>query len=208
LKIFQDEKLMFNSQKFMPTYVLIALNVAFYMFTSLLGGNFFNTDPEMIYRYGQVNRLVIYGGFYYQVITSIFVHGNIAHLFGNMLFLLIFGLRSEELFSLTEYLFIFFLGGLTGNLISLMVLPLDLPSVGASGAIFSMFGAVTIYTRRTISQSIVGALMYAFFLLFLSSGPNVNNFAHLGGLLSGLVVGYILAVKRSKNANYLQKYSY
>ncbi len=199
---------MFNSQKFMPTYVLIALNVAFYMFTSLLGGNFFNTDPEMIYRYGQVNRLVIYGGFYYQIITSIFVHGNIAHLFGNMLFLLIFGLRSEELFSLTEYLFIFFLGGLTGNLISLMVLPLDLPSVGASGAIFSMFGAVTIYTRRTISQSIVGALMYAFFLLFLSSGPNVNNFAHLGGLLSGLVVGYILAVKRSKNTNYLQKYSY
>jgi rhomboid protease GluP len=197
-----------NSEKFMPTFILVGINVAFYIYTSLIGGNFLNTNPEIIYRFGQVNGLVIYGGLYYQILTSIFVHGNIAHLFGNMLFLLIFGLRAEEFFSLPEYFFIFFLGGLTGNLLSLILLPLDLPSVGASGAVFAMFGAATIYARRTVSQSIVGALLYAFFLLFLSSGPNVNNFAHIGGLFTGLIIGYVLAIRRAKNPNYIISYSY
>jgi rhomboid protease GluP len=197
-----------NSEKFMPTFILVGINVAFYIYTSLIGGNFLNTNPEMIYRFGQVNGLVIYGGLYYQILTSIFVHGNIAHLFGNMLFLLIFGLRAEEFFTLPEYFFIFFLGGLTGNLLSLVLLPLDLPSVGASGAVFAIFGAATIYARQTVSQSIVGALLYALFLLFLSSGPNVNNFAHIGGLFTGLVIGYVLAVRRSKKTNYLISYSY
>jgi rhomboid protease GluP len=201
-------KIINNSEKYMPTFVLVGINVAFYIYTSLIGGNFLNTNPEIIYRFGQVNGLVIYGGLYYQVITSIFVHGNIAHLFGNMLFLLIFGLRAEEFFSLPEYFFIFFLGGLTGNLLSLILLPLNLPSVGASGAVFAIFGAATIYARRTVSQSIAGALLYGFFLLFLSSGPNVNNFAHIGGLFTGLIAGYVLAVRRSKNTKYLISYSY
>ena len=125
-----------------------------------------------------------------------------------MLFLLIFGLRGEEMFSLPEYLSIYFLGGLTGNLLSLVLLPLDVPSVGASGAIFAMFGAATIYARRSVRQSIIGALIYAFFLLFLSSGPNVNNLAHIGGLIIGLLVGYVLATKRKPTVNYAISYSY
>ena len=130
-------KKMPDSKKLLPTYILIGINVGFYLYTSLIGGDFVNTTPDMIYKFGQVNFLVLYGGQYYQLLTSLFVHGNIAHLFGNMLFLFIFGLRAEEVFSLPEYLTIFFLGGLTGNLFSLLLLPLDLPSVGSSGAIFA-----------------------------------------------------------------------
>ena len=137
-----------------------------------------------------------------------FVHANIAHLAGNMLFLLIFGLRGEEMFSLPEYLLVYFLGGLTGNLLSLLLLPLNIPSVGASGAIFAMFGACTIYARRALRQSIIGALIYAFFLLFLSSGPGVNNLAHIGGLVTGLLVGYVLAAKRKRVTKYTINYSY
>ena len=137
-----------------------------------------------------------------------FVHASIAHLVGNMLFLFIFGLRGEEMFSLPEYLLIYLLGGLTGNLLSLVFLPLNVPSVGASGAIFAMFGACTIYARRTVSQSIIGALIYAFFLLFLSSGPNVNDLAHIGGLLAGLLIGYVLATRRKPDTAYKISYSY
>jgi rhomboid protease GluP len=199
---------MYNSQKFMPTYILIALNIAFYVFTSVVGGDFLNTDIHMIVQYGQVNSLVIYSGYYYQLFTSMFVHANIAHIAGNMLFLLIFGLRSEEMFSLPEYLSIYFIGGLTGNLLSLLLLPLDVPSVGASGAIFALFGAATIYARRSVSQSIIGALIYAFFLLFLSSGSGVNNFAHIGGLVTGLLIGYVLATRRKPETRYTISYSY
>ena len=199
---------MYNSQKFMPTYILIALNIAFYVYTAVEGGNFLTTSINMIWQYGQVNKLVIYYGQYYQLFTSMFVHANIAHLAGNMLFLLIFGLRGEEMFSLPEYLSIYFLGGLTGNLLSLLLLPLDLPSVGASGAIFAMFGACTIYARRAVRQSIIGALIYAFFLLFLSSGLGVNNFAHIGGLVTGLLIGYVLATRRKPETRYTISYSY
>jgi rhomboid protease GluP len=199
---------MYNSQKFKPTYILIALNIAFYIYTSVEGGDFMNTSGNMILQYGQVNELVIYYGQYYQLFTSMFVHANIAHLAGNMLFLLIFGLRGEEMFSLPEYLLVYFIGGLTGNLLSLVLLPLYVPSVGASGAIFAMFGACTIYARRAVRQSIIGALIYAFFLLFLSSGPGVNNLAHIGGLVAGLLVGYVLAAKRKPVTKYTISYSY
>src|SRR4030067_1308466 len=148
-----------NSQKFKPTLILIGLNIAFYIYTSVVGGNFLNTNIDMIVQYGQVNLCVIRDGLYYQLLTSMFVHANIAHIAGNMLFLLIFGLRSEEMFSLPEYLSIYFIGGLTGNLLSLL-LP-DIISVGASGAIFALFGAAVIYARRSFRQSIIGALIYA-----------------------------------------------
>jgi rhomboid protease GluP len=199
---------MYNSQKFMPTYILIALNIAFYVYTAVEGGDFMSTSINMIWQYGQVNEFVIYYGQYYQLFTSMFVHANIAHLAGNMLFLLIFGLRGEEMFSLPEYLSIYFLGGLTGNLLSLLLLPLNVPSVGASGAIFAMFGACTIYARRAVRQSIIGALIYAFFLLFLSSGLGVNNFAHIGGLVTGLLIGYVLATRRKPETQYTISYSY
>jgi rhomboid protease GluP len=125
-----------------------------------------------------------------------------------MLFLLVFGLRAEEMFSLPEYLVVYFLGGLAGNLLSLWLLPSYIPSVGASGAIFAMFGAVAVYARRSIRQSIVGALIYAFFLLFLSTGEGVNIFAHLGGLVGGLIIGYVLATRRKPETGYTYQYSY
>jgi len=198
---------MSTSQKYRPTFVLISLNILFYLYTSVAGGNFLNTNFNMIVTYGQVNFEVLQGA-YWQLLTSMFVHANIAHIAGNVLFLLIFGLRSEEMFSLPEYLAIYFLGGLTGNLLSLLLLQPDIPSVGASGAIFALFGAATIYARRSLSQSIIGALIYAFFLLFLSSGPGVNNFAHIGGLVAGLVIGYIVAIRRKPETRYTIRYSY
>src|SRR3990170_9089371 len=114
---------MSNSMKFKPTYILIALNIAFYVYTSVAGGDFLNTSDSMVLLYGQVNAFV-FQGVYWQLFTSMFVHANIAHLAGNMLFLLIFGLRGEEMFSLPEYLLVYFLGGLTGNMLSLLLLPL------------------------------------------------------------------------------------
>jgi len=197
-----------NSQKFKITYILIALNIAIYVYTSVAGGEYLSTNSNMLLQYGQVNGLVIYSGYYYQLFTSMFIHADLAHIVGNMLFLFIFGLRGEEMFSLPEYLSIYFLGGLTGNLLSLLLLPLETISVGASGAIFAMFGAAIIYARRSFSQSIIGALIYAFFLLFLSSGVGVNNFAHIGGLVTGLVIGYVLATRRKPETQYTVNYSY
>ena len=195
-----------TSKKYMPTYILIALNLAVYVYTSIIGNNFIETSDSVITVYGQVNALV-YEGAYWQLFTAMFIHADLLHLFGNMFFLLIFGLRAEELFSTPEYFLIYLLSGLTGNLLTLLLGP-QLVSVGASGAIFGMFGAVAIYVRRAIGQSILSALMYAFFLLMISWGPNVNFLAHLGGLVAGLLIGYLLAVKRKFKVVYAYEYRY
>ncbi len=199
--------LMSDSQSSKITYILMAVNIAVYIYTSLAGGDFLVTGNNMLYQLGQVNGLVLYEGAWYQLFTSMFIHASIVHLIGNMFFLLIFGLRGEEMFSLPEYLAIYFLGGLAGNVLSLVMGPY-FSSVGASGAIFALFGACVIYDRRSLGQSIVGALIYAFFLFIISAGPNVNYLAHLGGLGTGLLIGYVLALKRRGEARYRTTYSY
>lgn len=82
-----------NSEKFKITYILIALNIAFYVYTSIAGGDFVSTSDSMLLQYGQITALIL-NGQYYRLITSMFVHASIAHLAGNMLFLLV--LRVEE----------------------------------------------------------------------------------------------------------------
>jgi membrane associated rhomboid family serine protease len=198
---------MSSSQKYKVTFILIGLNIAVYIYTSIVGGNFFTTSNSMVFEYGQVNGLVLYYGAYYQLFTAMFVHATIIHLAGNMLFLLVFGLRGEEMFSLPEFLAVYILGGLAGNVLSLSLGP-NLVSVGASGAIFAMFGACAIYARRSIGQSIVGALVFGFFLLMISSGENVNYLAHIGGLVAGLGMGYVLARRRKPQRGYQVSYSY
>jgi rhomboid protease GluP len=190
----------------MPTYIIIAANIIAYVYTSIVGGNFLETDMHVIALYGQVNAYVM-SGWYWQLFTSMFVHVNIAHLLGNMLFLLIFGLRAEDLFSVQEYLLIYFMSGLAGNLLTLLFGPYMI-SAGASGAIFGMFGACTIFIRRAFGQSIITALMYAFFLLIIGAGPSVNILAHLGGLVVGLLIGYVLAPTRKIKVTYQHRYHY
>ena len=195
-----------NCEKYKPTYVLIALNLAVYIIGAIIGNNALSTPTSVVLTWGQVNIFVINGA-YWQLITSMFVHADIVHLFGNLLFLLIFGLRAEEMFSLPEYLGVYFLGGLTGNLLYLLFGSLYAPAVGASGAIFAIFAAAVVYDRRSIKQSIVGAVIFAFFLFFINVGANTNLWAHFGGLAAGLILGYIIASLR-KTEQYSYEFKY
>jgi rhomboid protease GluP len=195
-----------SSKKYMPTYIIIAVNMAVYVLTSILSWNFVEMDYRVVCQYGQFN-LFVFNGWYWQLFTSMFVHVNIVHLIGNMIFLLIFGLRAEELFKIQEYLAVYFIPGIAGNLLTLLFGP-DMISAGASGAIFGLFGACTIFIRQALGQSIVSVLIYSFFMLIISTGPNVNNLAHLGGLVVGLLIGYFLAERRRIGMVYEYTYSY
>ncbi len=189
-----------NSKEYMPTYALIAANVAIYAFTCFLSGNALTTSDNVITAFGQDNYRILLNGEVWRLLTAMFIHADIVHIFGNMLFLFIFGLRAEDMFDLKEYLMIYFVSGLSGGILTLVFMP-DVLSVGASGAIFGVLGATIIYARRSIGQSIMTALIYAFFLFIINIGPNVNYLAHLGGLGAGLLIGYALAAsRRSKPA--------
>lgn len=194
-----------NSKRFMPAYILVAANIAVYALTSYIGGSFLETDFYSVIRVYGLYTSAVLNGEVWRLFTSLFVHANIAHIAGNMLFLFIYGLRAEEMFDLKEYMAIYFLSGLAGNALSLFT---DFFSVGASGAIFGVLGAVMIYQRRSIGQSIISALMYAFFLFVINIGPNVNFLAHLGGLVAGLALGYVLAATRKPGRHVTYQYNY
>ena len=184
-----------NIPKLSPTIFLVAINVIVYIYTSVVGGNFIQTSTDTLVQLGQFN-INVWKGQYWQLLTSIFVHVDIMHIGLNMLFLTIFGLRAEELFNTEEYFTAYMLSGLSGSLLTLFLMSPYTLSAGASGAIFGMYGASLIYMRKTFGQSIVGALMYAFLLLILSTGAGVNIVAHFGGLATGLIIGYALAKSR------------
>jgi rhomboid protease GluP len=193
-----------NSKNYMPTYILVAANIAVYALTSYLGGNALETGDSMIVAYGLFTPAVL-NGEVWRLFTSLFVHANVAHIVGNMLFLFIYGLRAEDMFDIKEYLAVYFLSGLAGNFLTMYTDLLTAGafggfaySVGASGAIFGMLAAVMVYMRRSIGQSILSALVFVFFLFAINISPGVNIFAHLGGLLAGLALGYVLAVAHRK----------
>lgn len=195
-----------SSKKFMPTYILMAINIIVYAYTSFLSGNIIETSDNVVLALGQDNSAIM-AGEVWRLVTAMFVHGSIVHIFGNMFFLLIFGLRAEDMFDIKEYLLIYFLSGLAGGLLTFAVLFYSL-SVGASGAIFGVLGATIIYVRRAIGQSIITALAYALFLFMINIGPNVNIYAHLGGLATGLLIGYELAATRKSKRPYTYDYTY
>ncbi len=194
---FKDEMTGNNMMfRFTPTSVLIIANVLVFAYTSFASGSLIKTDLAVVEQVGQFNAYVIERGWYWQLLTSMFVHVDFVHLFLNMLFLLIFGIRAEELFSRDEFFAIYFVSGLFGNLLTLLM-PIWTRSAGASGAIFGMFGACVIYLRKIMGGSVIGALILAFYFLLLSySSPNINLYAHLGGLVAGLMIGYVLAENR------------
>jgi rhomboid protease GluP len=193
--LFEDDSMIRSGSRLTPTTVLVAANVLVYIYTSVAGGSFIETGYDVLLQFGQHNSNV-FAGQYWQLITSIFVHVDIIHLALNMLFLIIFGLRAEELFTTEEYFTVYMLSGLAGNLLTLFLMSPYTLSAGASGAIFGMYGAGIIYMRKTFGQSIAGALLYGFLLLMLTAGEGVNIVAHFGGLAAGLLIGYALAKSR------------
>lgn len=146
---------------------------------------------------GQINYLVLYQGYYWQLITSIFVHFGILHIVLNMIALFYFGYIIETNYGRKNLLLIFFLSGLIGNIASLFLLSLIFPysgefilSGGASGAIFGLIGAFAVLGK--ISGSFYSAILYVILIFVLSSIiPGVNIIAHLFGLISGGLIAYI-----------------
>jgi rhomboid protease GluP len=177
------------------TNIIILSNLLVYLLTSIAGNNYLETSLDVLKKVGQYN-FQVYQGDVWQLITSIFVHVTPLHLMGNMLFLMIFGIGAEVLFTNRQYLTIYFASGIFGSILSLFM-GIDSVSAGASGAIFGLFGAVTIYSERLNVETILIALVYSMYFLMLNMGVNVNVYSHAGGLFIGLILGYKYSQRQS-----------
>jgi membrane associated rhomboid family serine protease len=131
------------------------------------------------------------------IVTSMFVHGSLWHILFNMISLYFLGSFLIRAGGEKSFLVVFFLGGLVGNLFYFLLAPPFTTGIGASGAIFALGGALAVIVPRVpvfilfipVPVPLWVAIMIFFLLSFL---PNIAWQAHLGGLLLGLIAGFIL----------------
>ena len=179
-----------NFKKAKITLFLITFNTLLYFFF------FFGNIDDLFYLLVQINSKVVNDLELWRLVTSMFLHGDALHLFSNMFSLLIFGSYIELSFSKVKFLLIYFISGFLGSLFTVFFLPLNTISLGASGAIFGLIGAVLsmiIFDRN--NPLIILGLIYAFYFVITSFRPGVNYFAHIFGLLGGFIIGYLLRKK-------------
>ncbi|MBB4935552.1 membrane associated rhomboid family serine protease [Lipingzhangella halophila] len=130
-------------------------------------------------------------GEWYRLVTSAFLHNGVTHLALNGLALFIFGRLLEEALGHARYLALWVLSAIGGGVLSLLVLPLDQASVGASGAVFGLIGALVVMGRRMRVDVRFVLILLALNLLVSFVVPQISLTAHLGGLLSGLLLGAV-----------------
>ena len=173
------------------TLFLISINIIIFISFS------FAIEPDYFFLLAQINDRVINHYELWRLITAMFLHGDILHIFSNMFGLLLFGAFLETYFSKRSYLLLYFISGLIGNTFSLMLLPLDTISLGASGCVFGLIGAavIIIIMHRDKSLLFLG-VVYVLLFIISSFSPGINYFAHIFGLLGGLFIGYVLRKKK------------
>ncbi len=196
------------------TWALIAVAVGIFVW-QLLGG----LGEEVFDLYGEVPVYIVRGERLYTVLTSMFLHGDIFHIFGNMLYLFIFGDNVEDTFGHVRYFFLYlFFGvvaGITHSVVIVMFFGYDayIPAIGASGAISGVLGAYVLFFPRARVVSIVPSFYFVrlmrvpavFFIgfwfllqLLLSTSPSsVAYWAHIGGFAIGLFTAEAYKVAES-----------
>ena len=182
----------------MCTTGLIVINVLVFFLLSLRG------DTESGYfmlQYGAMYEpLVTEGHEYYRLITSLFLHFGIQHLLNNMVMMGALGYQLENEIGRIKFLLIYFISGIGGNLCSLywnVSHGEQIISAGASGAIFGLMGAllyiVAVNRGRLGRLSGRGMLiMVALSLYFGLTSSGVDNSAHIGGLICGILITVLL----------------
>lgn len=185
------------------TYTLIALNVLIYLATGILGGNLLNPNDNVLYEFGiESTRLMQQDPTqWYRLLTAMFLHANYIHIGLNMLSLYFVGVVTEALFGRGRFTIIYFASGLLAGIADFVAtLGTGQAALGASGAIFGIFGAFgafVILRRQMLGRAATPIISQWLFwlvinLVFSVVDPQIALYDHLGGLVSGFILGALL----------------
>ena len=182
--------------------ILVAANVIVYLICTFTG--------NLLYNIGELDAAaVLLRGEYGRIIYSMFLHAGIDHLFNNMVILFFLGAMIEKVTGHIQLLLIYLLSGIGANICSLLykVMTMDsMASVGASGAIFGLDGVLLawILLDRQAMPDVTPRRVFLMIVLSLYSGftaHNIDNAAHVGGLLTGFAAGALLCALRRRKRN-------
>lgn len=184
-------------QKFYPivSIGIVAVNVIVFIICVLTG--------NLLYSRGSLNVSgVMAQGEYGRILWSMFLHSGRSHLFNNMLLLLFLGSMIEKEMGHVRYAVLYFLSGIGGNLLSLLAKVVNnesVSSIGASGAIFGLDGALlalVLFSGRRIEDLSLPRVLFmiAYSLYNGFVGENIDNAAHVGGLVMGFAVAAVMCI--------------
>lgn len=202
---------LYRQKKAFVNIGLIAMNVIYFLYLEATGST--ENTRFMVEHGAMYAPLVLEGGEYYRLLTSIFMHFGISHIMNNMLILYILGDNLERALGHFKYLLFYLLCGVGANVLSMLVNMGEYRSVvsaGASGAIFGVIGGLlyAVLVNRGRLEDLNArqlVIMIACSLYFGFTSTGVDNAAHIGGLLFGIVMG-ILMYRKPKSSHGLEKW--
>jgi len=189
------------------TYALLAVNIGVFVLMAMVSRG--SDDPAALIAFGAKTNELLRSGEWFRLVTPIFIHAGLLHLALNSYALWVVGPQVEKLYGSARFLLIYLLagvGGVAGSYFGQMLMDrsLDAVSVGASGAIFGLFGVLAVFgfryrrelppvIRRALTAGVLPVIVINLFIGF--SIPFIDNSAHIGGLITGaaltLIIPYI-----------------
>ncbi len=183
------------------TYGLIVLNVLVWLGTLMLGGNILTSPADKLLLWGGNAASEVQRGEWWRMLSATFLHSGLMHVSMNMLGLYTAGVLVERIYGHRLFLLIYFGSGLLGSALSLHYSAQQAVSVGASGAVFGVTGALLVafaqhrdkLPKSFSKQQISGLGMFVLYALLQGfSKQGIDNAAHIGGLIGGCLAAYIL----------------
>lgn len=194
-----------NKRSFIPkiTYTIIGINVLVYIICVLISGNPFEFDNSLLVSAGANARQLVENGEYYRLITCMFLHGGLIHIACNMYSLYCIGPLVEQVYGKLKYILIYFIAGISGSVLSALFMSYKIISVGASGAIFGLLGAVLVVSiklRKQIGKNLLLNILSVIVINLIISFtlPNIDYSAHIGGLIGGIITGMLFWSPKTK----------
>lgn len=177
------------------TYILLALNILIYILflTGELG-----IKINSLALKGVLVKEAVLNGEIYRLITYMFLHGGLVHLLSNCYTLYLIGPQIENFFGKIKFILIYFISGIVGGLFSILLT--NGASIGASGAIFGLFGALLyfgyhyrVYLGNVLKSRVIPLIIFNLAISFLYEG--IDSWCHIGGLIGGALISMALGVK-------------
>ncbi|MBN8692369.1 MAG: rhomboid family intramembrane serine protease [Bacteroidetes bacterium] len=184
------------SEGYYVTPILVNLNILIFILMVITGTNVFLPENEDLLAWGANFRPMTLDNQWWRLLTCCFLHIGVFHLLMNMYALIYIGLLLEPILGTTRFLAAYLVTGIAASLTSLGWHDYTI-SAGASGAIFGMYGVflamlTTNLIEKSARQSLLSSIvLFVGYNLVNGLKGGVDNAAHIGGLLSGMVVGYI-----------------
>lgn len=183
------------------TYTLIVVNCAIWLLTLSQGAGFLAAGADKLLVWGGNAASEVQRGEWWRLLSATFLHSGIMHVVMNMIGLAAAGITVERIYGQRLFALIYLGSGLAGSALSLHFSAQNVVSVGASGAVFGVTGAllVAVFQHRnklpkTFSKQTISSL--SFFILYaLMQGfakQGIDNAAHVGGLLGGCLLAFLL----------------